>query len=184
MASGSYSGPTAELESGGGASISPKPSIAIVPYIKHLLNGSSWDQTVDGSSTPVNFDYAPSAGEVFYIEHIIFGLDDTGGADSEKYGARTALTNGTQLIFKLDGTEYIASTMKNNGDILLTFNFSIGFFENGSFGAFTNGFAAKFQMATNITLNGDDGDLVRIKVRDDLTGLTFQRAACQVWRQL
>lgn len=169
---------------GGGSSVSPIPAIAIIPAPRWFEDsGGNVDMDVDGSVTPVNFDFAPSAGEVFYLENITFGLDDTGTATPIKYGNETALANGVEIIFHLDGSDYSVLTLKNNGDISLAFNNGVAQFEGGKFMNFTKGFIAKMDFATDITLNGDDGDYVRFVIQDDLSGLTFQRAAAQLWIQ-
>jgi hypothetical protein len=180
MAISHYSG--IETGPGGGISISPIPAIAIIPEEKNLLNGSAYDQNVNGSVTPQEFKFAPAVDEVYYLEHMTFGIDDTGSTPPNKYGAITALANGTQVILKVGGVEHLITQMKNNGDILLSFNFSVGKLDNGKFMGFANGFAGKMIYATNITLNGANGDEIKIKVQDNLTGLTFQRAAVQTWR--
>jgi hypothetical protein len=139
---------------------------------------------IDGSSTSVDFYYGPPASQIDYMELLTFGFDDTGGAPESNYGAMSALTNGTQVLLKRDGTEYEMFNLKNNGDVALSFQWPVGTFEGG---AFLNGskiFIGKIQFATTVTLDGDDGDRIIIRVRDDLTGLLWQRASVQVFERL
>jgi len=184
MAVASYENSMVQTGSGGGVSISPIPAIAIIPKIKFLLDSGSDDMAVNGSVTPVDFIFAPGAGETFYMEFITFGIDDTGNTDPDKYGAiGGGLTNGTQVILDQNTVEHEIVNLKNNGDIIESFNFAVGSFANGGFANFSNGFVAKMVFATNITLKGDDSDQMIIRVRDNLTGLTWHRATIQVWEE-
>jgi hypothetical protein len=185
MAISSHSSQTARLV-GGGISVSPIPSISIKTNSIPLYDsGSSYDQTIDGSSTPVDFYYGPGSGEIQYVENVTFGIDDGGGCPPDAYGAiATGLTNGTQLILEKDSTEYVLANLQNNGDIALTFNYAVGFFENGKFLAMANGFFGKMVFATNIELDGDNSDKIIVRVRDNLTGLLFQRVNVQVFSRL
>jgi len=185
MAVVGYANPEVATKNGSGVSISPIPSVPIIPRIKFLLDGASDDMSVDGSVTPVDFEFAPGPGEVFYLEFITFGLDDTGNTDPDKYGAIAGgLTNGTQVILDQNTTEYEIVNLQNNGDIITSFNFAVAQFESGGFGNFSKGFVAKMVFATNITLKGDDNDKVIVRVRDDLSGLTWHRSSIQIWEEL
>lgn len=182
MAISSYSGSAATVDITGGVSISPIPAAEVIQFVKFFSYNGSVDMTVNGSSTPIDFKVSPQSNETYYIEHMTFGLDDGGTCPPNFYGGLPGLTNGTQIILKRGGVEYELINLKNNGDIALTFNYSVGFFENGKYMAFTNGFMGKFVFVTNLGLVGESGDEMIIRIRDNLTSLSFQRAALQAWR--
>lgn len=184
MAFGSYAGASVSVDITGGISISPIPSTAIGPLSKFFLNGTAYDMNVDGSVTPQYFDVAPPAGEIWYAENLTIGGDDTGGTPPENFWADTALSNGLKLDLIKDSSTYEIVNLKNNGDVLGTFNFSVGSFEGGGFLNFSKGFAGKQVFATAIALNGDNNDKFRVTVRDDLTGLLFLRMYTQIWNRL
>lgn len=185
MAFGSHSGAAVTVDVTGGISISPIPATAIAPQTKFFLNGSAYNMNVNGSVTPQIFTIAPPAGEIWYCEHCTFGLDDGGGCPMTAYGAIAGgITNGVKFDLIKDTTTYEIRNLKNNGDVSLAFNFAVGTFENGKFGALANGFLAKMVFATNLGLDGDAGDKLQVTIRDDLTGLTFQRMSCQIWRRI
>ena len=182
---GSYGGASITIDVTGGVSISPIPATAIAPQSEYFLNGSAYDMNVNGSVTPQYFDVAPPSDETWYCEHVTFGIDDGGGCPATAYGAIAGgLTNGCELTLIKNSVEYPIRNLKKNGDLSLSFNFSVGFFENGKFLAMANGFFGKMVFATNIGLKGADGDKLRFKVNDDLTGLLFQRMACQIWKRI
>lgn len=182
---GTYGGASVTVDVTGGVSISPVPATEIAPQTKFFLNGSAYNQNVDGSSTPQLFTIAPPAGEIWYCEHITFGLDDGGGCPPTSYGAITSgLTNGVKVDLIKDSSTYEIVNLKNNGDVSLAFNFAVGTFENGKYMALANGFLAKMVFATNLGLDGDTSDKLQITIRDDLTGLTFQRASGQIWKRI
>ena len=55
---------------------------------------------VNGSVTPVVFKIIPVAGEILYINRMIWTLSDTGSIDSGGFGNGVALTNGIKFEFK------------------------------------------------------------------------------------
>jgi len=185
MALVSFNSASITVDITGGVSLSPIPSIAITPYIKYLeATGAVKDQNVNGSVTPVNFDFAPATGQGYYIEQLTFSIDDGGTSPPNAYGGIAGgLTNGVQIILHVSGVDYEIINLKNNSDILVTFSESIQV-AGGSFLNFSKGFAGKISFATNITLNGTNGDYIRMRVRDNLTSIDFQRAAVQVFQVL
>lgn len=185
MALVTYSSASISVDVTGGISISPIPSIGIVPYMRNLqTSGLVKDQNVNGSVTPVNFDFAPASGEKFYIEQLIFAIDDGGNAPPTAYGGIAGgLPNGVQVILHLNGVDYEMVNLKNNSDILMTFSESIQV-EGGSFLNFSKGFAGRVNFATNITLDGTLGDYIRMRIRDNLSKIDYQRSGIQVFQVL
>ncbi len=182
MAIGSYSGASVVVDVTGGISISPIPSTKIKPYCKFFVNDSdSYSMNVDGSSTPKVFTVAPQSGYIWYCEHLTFGIDDGGTCPPSNYGALSELTNGVLIELVRGTSEIQIANLRNNGDIALCFNHSVGFFENGKFMATSNGFFGKLVFATCIALDGTNGDKFRVTIRDNLSSLTFQRMSAQVW---
>lgn len=176
MATGSFTGPN---------STSPVPTIQISPEVQFLRDvGGSYDQNIDGSVTPVEFYWGPPAGEVWFVDSIALIIDDTGNANATNYGARSGLANGVLVTQLINAATFDIVNLQNNGDIVLSFNFGIGKFDGGGFLNFSKGFGAQMIFSSPITLHGDDGDRIIMIIRDNLSGLSTQRASAQTWRVL
>lgn len=163
------------------------PGTAIVYRDVRLEDsGGSVNMDVDGSSTPVNFDFAPSAGEVWYLEAVVILIVDPGGTDWDEFGSLgSELTNGVDLLIKTHGTEYTVGNHKNNADLVLCFSEN-GLIPPGS-AAFLDDddiFRGSKNFRHAIKLDGDLGDYVRMKVQDDLENLEAFRAYVRVWKEV
>jgi hypothetical protein len=141
-----------------------------------LLNGGSESLKVDGATTPLEFTYGPSAGEVWKVESLSVFISDAGSTSPEKFGAILGgLTNGLQIIHRVGSTDHIISNCKNNMQLSLLFlnnsSFSLG--SRNDDGWFNEGdyFIGSKLFKEHITLIGDRGDKIVAKVQDDLTGL-------------
>lgn len=166
-----------------GSPFDPIPGRDVVYNIARLEDsGGSEDMVVDGSVTPVDFDYAPATDEIDYVESLMFMIDDNGNVPPNKYGSiATALTNGVQVLIQTMGTEYEIANMLTNADVSHTFVRS-GFSAGGGWLASTNLYFGELQFFVPMALDETQGDYVRIKVRDDLSKLSFQYAHVKVWR--
>ncbi len=156
----------------------------VMYFFTKLLNGSSSDMFVNGSSTPVYFEYAPASGQTSYLECLIFQLQDSGTTTFDKFGAITALTNGITILIKSKGTEYTFANFKNNETIMMVFNThglitpTSGFIEQSD----TYIGAVHFQKP--IKLQNSTGDYIKFKINDNLTAIDHIDASVRYWREI
>lgn len=181
----SYRGTEFTVDITGGVSLSPLPAVTVVPQPKWFKNGTNVSMVVNGSVTPVNFDVAPASGTTWYAYEITFAINDGGNAPPEQYGSLgLALANGVRFSANVEGADHEMLVLYNNADICLAFNEAVGKIDAGGFLNFGKGFVAKMRFPTPIALHGDHGDYLRVTVRDNLTGLNFQRVAASVFEAL
>lgn len=162
----------------------------VIPYtdvvyksVPLLNESSSASMNVNGSSVNVNFDFSPASGEIWFIEAIQLFIQDNGTTLATSFGAISGgLTNGVQILVKTKSTEYEISNLKNNIDINMVFKNEPQI--PGTFGLFESSdiFVGELAFRVPIVLKGDLGDQIRIKIRDNLTGLDHFRARAKVWR--
>lgn len=145
---------------------------------QHILKwlreeGGSRNAAVNGSSTPVLFEYT-STEDTVEVARLIISIVDSGTFDAEKYGNGLVLTNGIKLevinseggvvLDLLDGEE-----IKTNADwqaMCFDFHYNdIGTGDNVAVMRWT------FERAGEPLLL-PEGSKLRITVQDNLTGLT------------
>ena len=173
----------------GGVGKNPVPATDVMYKDTRLLDGSNKSMNVDGSSTAVDFQFAPGAGEVWYVEAITFFIVDPGTADYSDFGSITgSLTNGLQLNIKSKGTVYQQTNLQDNADIVQCFGQGSGILGQGDGGlGFLNEddlYFGTMRFMNPIKLDGDQGDYVEFKVRDNLTALTDLQTSVHVWRTI
>jgi len=152
------------------SSINPVPSQNTIEQTKFLLNGTAKNMNVDGSITPVVFDFSPGAGEVFQIGSICFYMAQAGGLASDKFENIPALTTGLLVEIQADGILRTFSNLQSNADL------GVIFFGGSSTGSKTSWEGqANFESTTRI--DGDQGDFVRATVRDVLTSVILIQMA-------
>jgi len=144
----------------------------IVYRTVNLQNDSNAEMAVDGSETPVIFQFDPEAGETWYLDQIKLLLLDTGDMSNDSFGSITALTNGVNIGLKLDGFCHCYSLIKDNADVVLSFP------EQGLVGASATGFLSEedfyvgiFKLPIPLRFHGDDDDAIMVTVQDDLTNI-------------
>jgi hypothetical protein len=162
--------------------ISPVPSTTIIYFDTRLYNGSSELMNVNGSVTPVNFDFTPASGETWYLDSITLFLQDNGVTSPTSFGAITELTNGLEFRVKSNGTEYLISSCKNN--MHLSLHFKEDQFVPGTTGLFETAdiFTGRANFKNPIILKNSTSDFVRMRVRDNLSGLDQLRTVVRLWR--
>ena len=132
---------------------------------------------VDGSSTPVVFEWAAPDGYETYWERVIVHLQDSGTFDADKYGNGLSLTNGikVQVVWD-DGTEVLdlidGHTIIDNGDWEgMCYDFSYN-----SIGVGDNVAAVRWTVAkAGKPIKLEPNQRIRVTIQDDLTGLTKHR---------
>jgi len=139
--------------------------------------------TVDGSSTTVNFDFAPAAGQFVLLEYVTLFLRDDGAMEPNVFGSLAiALANGLCLSAQSNGTAIASITeIVDNADVMQCFGGIVGQVGPGLAGFFNSEdwIAGVYTMGHTLELDGDQGDFIRFEVRDDLTGIDFLQASCR-----
>lgn len=151
-----------------------KPGLNLIPVFSMLKNGSTVNLAGASGSvgTPVDFSFGPSSSETWFIEDISAILSDSGTPSPEKFGNITALTNGIQLIFKIDGTENIIATFVNNYEMTMFFNKNK--LSTGAIGWLNDADAfcgSREFLKGSPTLKASSSDKVIIRVRDSLANI-------------
>jgi len=146
-------------------------------------SGGSSVMTVDGSVTPVIFSKGPPSGEIWYLNGVLFAIEDSGTLDIEDFGAINELDNGWLFEQVINSTAHEFANFKTNlglATLGTTRGGIIG--DQAGFLNTANAFAGSIEVVPNITLVGNDSDIFRITVRDDLDNLNFLKAAISFWK--
>lgn len=162
--------------------VSPVLPVNVIYACQRLLNSGSASMAVNGSVTPVNFDFIPASGETWYVETIGLFLQDNGTTSPTNFGSLATLTNGVDVLIRSNGVEYNYTNLKTNIDIAMCFRDN--YFVPGTVGLFeTNDIAiSEVIFKQPMILQNSTSDYVRFRIRDNLTGLDQFRAGCRVWR--
>jgi hypothetical protein len=149
----------------------------------HLLNGGSDDMAVNGATTNVVFSAGPSSGQIWYVEKILLHIEDSGNNLPGNFGAISGgLTNGVLVQQRISSTDYDYTNLQDNSDIVEAFSDN---YLRGQSTAFLNSstyFSGISKMIIPITLDGDNGDLIKTTVRDNLTGLNTFHFSLEYYR--
>jgi len=133
----------------------------------YLLNGGSDSMKVDGSGSPIDFEYEITGSSSAKLYRSFIDLSD--GAQNfnpDNFGALTALTNGVDIIVVKDGFEIIIENWKTNMDISMTmYDFTSPF----KLGAYIGRWTIGKDVGSPLTLF--PGDKIIVRIKDDLTGL-------------
>lgn len=142
-----------------------------------LLSGTTQNMNIDGSATPQDFQWAPGAGEIWYLKRWAIVLGQPAGLMYSKFENHGALTNGLKMEIRSKGSVNTVSILKQNPDI------QARFFEGSAASSAKQGYegVAPFD---NIKLSGDQGDYVKMIVQDDLRLIAWLSSAIQVWKVL
>lgn len=148
-----------------------------------LENAGNFNLGVDGSVTPVNFEAGPSAGNTWYIYRMGLTLIDPGQNDHNRFGAILGgITNGLQIIQRVNAADHEFTNLKQNIDIANIFTagghlsgINVGFINDANF------FSGNAEFVQPLKLDGDNGDKIIAKVRDDLTPITKLLFLVQYW---
>lgn len=174
------------IDSEGRALVSAKvdTEVDVIYSIDYVKNGSSQSLPVNGSSVPVQFTYTPS--DLRFVESLNFFIHDSGTADPEDYGSITGpLANGLLIEIKSFGTIYTLCNIQTNADIVSFFSDSPMAPSSGSqFLNNSDSYAGTINFRRPITINPTFGDFVRVTVRDNLSGVSYNRIAVKSWRKL
>lgn len=141
-------------------------------------SGGSREANVNGSSTPVLFEYEAPESSIF-LERMIISIIDFGAHDAALYGNGIILTNGIKVeVIEDDGSVHLdlldGETIKSNGDWhAVCYDYTYHDIGTGdSIGTVRWTFGR-----TGEPLQLFEGEILRVTIQDDLTGLsnhTFQ----------
>lgn len=173
------------LNVSGTVNVSTVPYNVSVPKNAFLLNGSSSEMAVNGSSTPVEFSFTPASGETWVLSSLSILIMDSGLTLYSYFGAiNSGLTNGLQLILGINGNTYEIANVKNNAELVLTFSSDSTIMPPSGFLEVGDAYMGTFKFSAPILLSNSTGDFIKIKVRDNLTGLTTLMAKAMLHRSL
>lgn len=150
------------------------PAWPVYGFHSLIKSGGSRVMTVDGGSTPVDFTFAPSEGEVWQVERLLFGMDDVGLLDFSLFGGLPALANGILITVKTDGIVYTIATIKDNADVAMIFPGLVSA-ASGVLDA-ADGIYGALPFQQPIQLSHARGDYIRMSIRDRLSGINLLRA--------
>lgn len=140
----------------------------------------------DGSSADIDFMLAPPAGQLWIVDYITLLMIDPGNMEPTDFGSLGApLGNGLQVVEKINSVESVYTTIEDNADLAQCFFGGIPT-PGGVVGA-DPGFLNSIDKALGrmpfdmpITLDGNDGDMLIIRNRDNLTAIQFMAASAHV----
>ncbi len=162
----------------------PTPFKDTLPLSLNFLDGgSSPDMNIDGSVTPVVFTAGPGVGEVIYLSGISIWLEDKGSWLKDSFGAIAGgLTNGVLIEIGRNAVFQDIGALTNNFDIASIFNGGQAISLKDISGEIALIGTQQTTPLRNLRLDGDNSDLIRITVRDDLTGLDNFSIKMKAWR--
>lgn len=163
----------------------PDLSKDVMYKITPLHNAGVKNMNVNGSVTPVNFDFSPDTGETWYLDCLKIFFADSGTTSVTNFGAIAALTNGLQLVVRSNGTEYtVIDSVKNNREITCYFGESPLITPTSGFIETADVYNGAIFFTPPITLKNSTGDYVRMRVRDNLSSIDYLESCIKLWRLL
>lgn len=139
---------------------------------EYVLNSSSNDMAVDGSSTPVTFSFTPPAGKDFELSRVILYLETSTAMDSIEFGNISALANGVQI--NADGETI--TNWQDNID-MLTDMFDLA--QAGeAFGKVTRTLAGRWTFTRDVPVKSlliPDGQSFDVVIRDAIQTISIFR---------
>lgn len=151
-----------------GTDVPSDPAALVLEFAK---NGGSESLLVDGETIPVNFDIGPTTtDEVWSLREVLltFAADDF-SFDGDSFGPNTKLANGVDIEIIKDGVTTSVFMVYQNEDFLRVPGRTP--LVNNTGPKDVLGAAIAFQ---GLVLEEATGDVVRVKVQDDLTSVKLQ----------
>jgi hypothetical protein len=131
--------------------------------------GGAVNMNVDGSVTPVNFEFlADGTDDIFLNELRFVFLPNVLRVDDSSFGSISALTNGVRVAVTSGGVETVLALWKKTSDLFLTSSGSTPLLETNLSSNDLVVFGIDFGGA--VKLVGGSSDKVQVRVQDDLTG--------------
>lgn len=136
--------------------------------------GGSVEMDVNGSVTPLTFDLAPAADEIWRVARLVLQIVAPTAAAPDQFGSLAALANGLLLELRDAAGVLVDLTagqpIKANRDLALGWSTSIADTIVG----------AEWLFAGPIRIEGGLGEFLRLTVRDDLSTLTRMRVLAEI----
>lgn len=140
-----------------------------------VIRGSI-EMNVDGSETPVDFYCRPGTNsDPIDVQHLHVFMKDSTDGSTATYGGEAALTNGTFARYE-NGVDQNLGLYKKNGDFV-QFGAVATYNEKAPTDKFNADFAFDLKDTYGIVfrLAPSSNSLIKVSVRDDLTGLDQHR---------
>ena len=148
----------------------------------HDAVADSDDMNINGAVTPVNFDFTVPTGKVFLFTRFNAQFDDTNKDVPNGFFSIAALGNGLLMqVRDIDGTvlqdfDTADAPIKNHADMIALAGVDVD--TDGVANLSSGGF--RFTLTkTGAAMRLTAGQVIRVVVRDDLTGLTELRFMVQ-----
>lgn len=148
-----------------------------------LINSNNSNANVNGSiSSPINFRWSPTDGNVWYIENITFLINDNANFSNVGFGGLTALTNGVEINIRTKSIIQNLTVLRNNYDVIKSFKDDV--FSSVASGLFSTDriYRGSIKLQNRIVLDPNLGDYIEMRIRDNVTGLTGLFCNALVWR--
>jgi hypothetical protein len=144
-------------------------------FVSFLENGGSREMAIDGSVTSQIFSVGPAAGEIWYVYELQFLMADLKVEVRDRYGDISGgLTNGLLCESVIGGTPREIFNVVDNKEVAVIFDYEFSSKTQAGLANEDALFVGNLKFDNVIQLVGDDSDLIRLTVRDDLTGLNSQ----------
>jgi hypothetical protein len=149
-------------------------------YHDSLRNSGSNLMNVNGSVTPVIFDYVATQED--HLVTLSLAFESTGAIQLNNFGGLAALINGVLFESNIGGVAREIATLRNNGGLSNFFGDSHQISQYSGAGLGGARFLLTGIFKTEQPLKLNPGDSIRATVRDDLSGITYFRVGFHVWR--
>jgi len=158
-----------------GTSVPANPGDLVIDFCK---NGGSENMLVNGSVTPVNFDFLADPTSTLAINSLllVFSANDF-EFDGASFGSITKLTNGILLQTIISGVTTTVFTLKQNEDYLRVPGRT----------PIVNNYGPKDILAVDLAFGGliklaaGSADKIRVVVRDNLTSVALKYLTVTVY---
>jgi hypothetical protein len=159
--------------------VPPDPSKMVAETLKDDSPTPSEDLRVDGSVTPVDFEYGADPDDDVALLELRFVLSaDSIYFEGSKFGPISALANGIKVIIMANSEMTILHVLKINEHFLSMINPASLFRETtGS----ADAMAAAINFGGLVKLKAGTGDYIKVMVQDDLTSVKFKYFTATLW---
>jgi hypothetical protein len=155
-------------------------------YRAYCKRAGSTNLVVNASlGAPQDFDYSPATATE-YVTGVTLLLLDTGAMTYDKFGVLAGLTNGCLVSIRSKGTDYqIHDDALKSNETLLSFSNDrlLGPTGGGIFSS-DDWILTTFQCSKPVKIQQSTSDYVRVRIRDNLTGIDLFRAFVHTMRTI
>lgn len=132
---------------------------------------------------PANFRVGPPPGKKWAVTSVVTAISDNGPFSQDGFGAMPALTNGVQLMFYSTAGGYVdlysGFAVKRNFEFIGLPGRTTMSTWNGGSQTMEVRFDIYADTGQAIVLDGDRGEAIAIRIRDDLTSLVDARSVAR-----